>query len=410
LASLAAALPLIDKPAKWVRGLTFSYVMASILVVDDEQAIRLLLSEILSKDGHRVACAADGEIALAELQVASFDLVVSDLHMRNIDGIGVLKAAKEKQEYSEVLILTGGGTIASAVEAMRLGAFDYLTKPIDVEEFRLKVRQALKHHAMRLQIEAQGREIHAHQEMIARDLKLAAQVQQSLVPRPFIHPRLEVDVRHLPMIGVGGDFSDIYFNGNELLYLSLIDVTGHGISAALLVNRMSSEIRRLVRENPPPNVLLHQFNSFVVESFAGTGMFLTMFTCMIHLSSGHLTYSGSAHPAAILWRHGSRSFERLDSQNPIIGFDHMPLKQFKQGTVQVYPGDKLILYTDGIIEAESADDGQLGVRGLLGFLKPVIAKSAEEIGASLLEKITSWSKKPIRDDVYLLVAALKQGS
>lgn len=381
--------------------------MASILVVDDEQAIRVLLSEVLAKDGHRVTSAADGEGAVAELQVANFDLVVSDLHMRQVDGIEVLKAAKTQQEYTEVLILTGGGTIASAVEAMRLGAFDYLTKPVDLEEFRLKVRQALKHHAMRLQIEVQRKEIQAHQEMIARDLKLAAQVQQSLVPRPFLHPRLEVDVRHLPMIGVGGDFSDIYFNNNELLYLSLVDVTGHGISAALLVNRLSSEIHRLVREHPQPNVLLCYFNDFVVEAFAGTGMFLTMFTCLLDLSRGHLIYSGSAHPAAILWRQGTKSFERLDSQNPIIGFDHMPLKQFKQAAVQIYPGDKLILYTDGIIEAEGVNGGQLGIRGLLGLLKPVVTRPAEEIGASVLEKLKTWSKKPLRDDIYLLTAGVK---
>jgi len=381
--------------------------MASILVVDDEQAIRALLAEVLTKDGYRVTSASDGETAVAELQNANFDLVISDMHMRHVGGIEVLKTAKEKQEYTEVLILTGRGTIATAVEAMRLGAFDFLTKPIDLEEFRLKVRQALKHHAMRLQIDVQRKEIQAHQEMISRDLKLATQVQQSLVPRPFIHPRLEVDVRHLPMIGVGGDFSDIYFDGHDWLYLSLIDVTGHGIAAALLVNRMSSEIRRLVREHPQPNVLLHQFNSFVVDAFAGTGMFLTMFTCMIQLSSGHVTYSGSAHPAAILWRHDSKNFERLDSQNPIIGFDHMPLKQFKQGMVQVHPGDKLILYTDGITEAEGVSGGQLGIRGLLGFLKPVMSHSPEAIGTSLMEDLTKWSKKPIRDDIYLLTVGVK---
>jgi len=381
--------------------------MASILVVDDEQAIRTLLAEVLTKDGYRVTSASDGETAVAELQNANFDLVISDMHMRHVGGIEVLKAAKEKQEYTEVLILTGRGTIATAVEAMRLGAFDFLTKPVDLEEFRLKVRQALKHHAMRLQIDVQRKEIQAHQEMIARDLKIATQVQQSLVPRPFIHPRLEVDVRHLPMIGVGGDFSDIYFDGRDSLYLSLIDVTGHGIAAALLVNRMSSEIRRLVREHPQPNVLLHQFNSFVVDAFAGTGMFLTMFTCMIQLSSGHVTYSGSAHPAAILWRHDSKNFERLDSQNPIIGFDHMPLKQFKQAAVQVHPGDKLILYTDGITEAEGVTGGQLGIRGLLGFLKPVMSHSPEAIGTSLIEDLQNWSKKPIRDDIYLLTVGVQ---
>jgi serine phosphatase RsbU (regulator of sigma subunit) len=381
--------------------------MASILVVDDEQAIRVLLTEVLTKDGHRLTAAIDGEAARAELQAAHFDLVVSDLHMRRVDGIEVLKTAKEKNEHTEVLILTGRGTIASAVEAMRLGAFDYLTKPVDLEEFRLKVRQALKHHAMRLQIEVQRQEIQAHQEMIARDLKLAAQVQQSLVPRPFVHPRLEIDVRHLPMIGVGGDFSDIYFDGDDRLYLSLIDVTGHGIAAALLVNRMSNEIRRLVREHPQPNALLHQFNDFIVDSFAGTGMFLTMFTCLLQLSAGHLTYSGSAHPAAILWRHGSKNFERLDSQNPIIGFDRMPLAQFKQSTIQIHPGDKFILYTDGVTEAEGVNGKQLGIRGLLGLIKPVIAHSVAEIGRDLIKEITSWSKKPIRDDIYLLAAGVK---
>lgn len=381
--------------------------MAFILVVDDEQAIRFLLTEVLTKDGHNVAAAADGSIATEKLQAANYDLVITDLHMPDVDGIGVLRAAKKKQANTEVLILTGRGTVSSAVEAMRLGAFDYLTKPVDLEEFRVKVRQAIEHREMRQQIEAQRREIQAHQQMISRDLKLAAQVQQSLVPRPFIHPRVEVDVRHLPMIGVGGDFSDIYFDGNNHLYFSIVDVTGHGITAALLVNRMSSEIRRLVREHLDPPTLLHQFNDFIVESFEGTGMFLTMFTCMLHLSQGHLTYAGSAHPAAILWRHATKNFEKLESQNPIIGFDRAAPAQFKQSTVKIQSGDKLILYTDGVIEAESNEGEQLGMDGLVGFLKPVVTRSTAEIGASLIEDIKQWAKKPLRDDIYLLVAGIK---
>jgi sigma-B regulation protein RsbU (phosphoserine phosphatase) len=319
----------------------------------------------------------------------------------------VLRAAKKNQPNTEVLILTGRGTVSSAVEAMRLGAFEYLTKPIDLEELRLKVRQALEHREMRLQIETQRREIQAHQQMISRDLKLAAQVQQSLVPPAFIHPRIEVSVHHLPMIGVGGDFSDIYFDGDDRLYLSLIDVTGHGIAAALLVNRMSSEIRRLVRERLEPQTLLHQFNHFIVESFAGTGMFLTMFTCTLQMSQGHLTYAGSAHPVAVLWRHATQSFEKLESQNPIVGFDRMANGQFKHDITQVHPGDKLILYTDGIIEAEGTKGGQLGIDGMLGFLAPVITRPAVEISNSLVDDIKKWAKKPLRDDIYLLVVGVK---
>ncbi|MDZ7288321.1 MAG: SpoIIE family protein phosphatase [candidate division KSB1 bacterium] len=381
--------------------------MAAILVVDDEQAIRFLLSEVLAKDGHRVTAVADGDAALERLRVTNFDLVITDLHMHDVDGIAVLRAAIKKPVLTEVLILTGHGTVSSAVEAMRLGAFEYLTKPIDLEELRLKVRQALERREMRLQIEAQRREIQAHQQMIARDLKLAAQVQLSLVPRPFRHPRVEVDVHHLPMIGVGGDFSDVYFDGNDHLHLSLVDVTGHGITAALLVNRMSSEIRRLVREHLEPKALLHQFNDFIVESFAGTGMFLTMFTCMLQLSRGQLVYAGSAHPAAILWRRATKSFEKLESQNPIVGFERMANHQFKHDLVEVHPGDKLILYTDGITEAEGANGAQLGIGGLIDFLMPVIAHSTAEVCKGLVEDIKKWAKKPLRDDIYLLVAGLK---
>jgi sigma-B regulation protein RsbU (phosphoserine phosphatase) len=381
--------------------------MAAILVVDDEQAIRFLLAEVLAKDAHHVASVPDGDMALEKLHAADYDLVITDLHMHDVDGIAVLKAAKKKQAHTEVLILTGHGTVSSAVEAMRLGAFEYLTKPIDMEEFRLKVRQALERREMRLQIEAQRREIQAHQQMIARDLKLAAQVQQSLVPRPFSNSHVEVDVRYLPMIGVGGDFSDIYFDGKDHLYLTLVDVTGHGITAALLVNRMSSEIRRLVREHLDPGLLLHQFNEFILESFAGTGMFLTMFTCTLELSRGHLTYAGSAHPAAILWRQRTKIFEKLESQNPIIGFDHAAANQFKQDAATVYPGDKLVFYTDGIVEAENTAGSPLGISGMISSLEPVISRSVAEIGGSLIEGIKKWTSKPLRDDVYLLVAGVK---
>ena len=209
------------------------------------------------------------------------------------------------------------------------------------------------------------------------------------------------------MIGVGGDFSDIYFDGHDRLYFSIVDVTGHGITAALLVNRMSSEIRRLVREHLDPPALLHQFNDFVVESFDGTGMYLTMFTCKMQLSQGELAFAGSAHPAAILWRHAAKSFEKLESQNPIIGFDRTAPAQFEQSTVKIEPGDKLILYTYGVIEAESNQGEQLGINGLTGFLKPVATRSAAEVGASLIEGIKQWARKPLRDDIYLLVAGMK---
>ncbi len=381
--------------------------MSDILVVDDEQAIRHLLCEVLVKDGHRVENASDGDAALESLGAGDFDLVVSDLHMKDVDGISVLRASKSKNPYTEVLILTGKGTVASAVEAMRLGAYEYLTKPVDLQEFRLKVRQALERRAMRLQIEAQRRELQIHQDMIARDLKLAAQVQLSLVPRPFQHERMEIAVRYKPMIGVGGDFSDVYFDGDKHLYLTIVDVTGHGITAALLVNRMANEIRRLVREQLEPRIVLHHFNDFVLEAFAGTGMFLTMFICKLDLKKLALTYAGSAHPASILWSAKERQFFKLESQNPIIGFDEMALERYTQDHMQLTAGDRLIMYTDGIIEAENAQRKALGLNGMLGLMRAEVGSSMETAADSIISGLSQWTSGPLRDDVFLLVGGIK---
>jgi sigma-B regulation protein RsbU (phosphoserine phosphatase) len=380
--------------------------MSDILVVDDEQAIRHLLSEVLAKDGHRVETAEDGDAALEKIVPVDFDLIVSDLHMKEVDGISVLRAAKNRNPYTEVLILTGRGTVASAVEAMRLGAYEYLTKPIDLQEFRLKVKQVLEHRTMRLQLESQRREIQMHQAMIARDLKLAAQVQMSLVPRPLLNNHFDVAVRYKPMISVGGDFCDI-FTDSETATLTMVDVTGHGITAALLVNRMANEIRRLVRDRLEPCVVMHQFNDFICDSFAGTGMFLTMFICRFDWLRGTLTYAGSAHPAAVIWRQSKSIFDKLESQNPIIGFEPAAPERFSQSITKISAGDKMVIYTDGIVEAENGEGQAWGLQGMLEIFRTATYASANHIAETLIQELEKWRPGPLRDDVYLLVAGVK---
>lgn len=381
--------------------------MARILVVDDEHSIRFLLSELLQKDNHEVVMAAGGEQACAHIREKPFELVITDLQMADVNGIDVLRQAKVSDHLTEVLILTGYGSITSAVEAMQLGAFEYLTKPIDLAEFRLKVQQALERRALRQQIEQQREEIKSHQELIEKDLKLAEQIQASLVPNSIATEKFEIAVRYSPMIGVGGDFSDIYFNGGEEVYLTIVDVTGHGISAALLVNRVCMEIRRLVREQLEPSMILFHLNDFIIDSFMGTGMFLTMFSIVINLHTGSLRYAGSAHPAAVLWHKNANDFEMLESQNQIIGFEKAAQNRFAQNKTIMQPGDKLILYTDGIIEAENRSKKPLGIQGLVNLFNPVIYLGANEIADNVMKGLKNYSPATQRDDVYLIVLGLR---
>ena len=380
--------------------------MARILIVDDEQSILLLLNELLTKDGHQVEKASSGRAAIEKVSQSFYDLVVTDLHMRKFTGIDVLRAVKKKNDLTEVLILTGYGSIASAVEAMQLGAFEYLTKPIDLQEFRVKVNQALERLELRKQIEEQRKKLKEHQEMIQRDLKLAEQVQRSLVPESIKKDRFEIAIRYSPMIGVGGDFSDIYYNDDNEVYLTIVDVTGHGITAALLVNRICMEIRRLVREQLEPAAILYHLNDFIIDSFKGTGMFLTMFSSVVNLKTGAFRYSGSAHPAPLLWRNNSNAIEMLESQNPIIGFEKTSQNRFKQDATLLRPGDKLILYTDGIVEVENRHKQPLGITGLKNLFQPVIYLGAQEIADMMVKGVKKYAHGAQRDDIYLIVFAL----
>jgi DNA-binding NtrC family response regulator len=124
-----------------------------VLVVDDERNNREALAKILGKAGNEVVAAASGEEALAALQDVGFDLVVTDLRMIGTGGIEVLKTAKQHASEPEVILLTAYGTVESAVEAMKLGAYDYVTKPVDPERLVHLVAKALEHKALKHEVQ-----------------------------------------------------------------------------------------------------------------------------------------------------------------------------------------------------------------------------------------------------------------
>jgi two-component system response regulator FlrC len=119
--------------------------MARILVADDEDGIRLYLAQSLELDGHTVAQAEDGEAALRLVAEQAFDLLITDLRMPNVDGMTLVRSARAQQPEMEVVVLTAHGAVETAVEAMKLGAFDYLQKPIaSPAQIRLIAARALE--------------------------------------------------------------------------------------------------------------------------------------------------------------------------------------------------------------------------------------------------------------------------
>ncbi len=126
--------------------------MAQVLIIDDHDSMREGLELLLRRRGHKTLAAEGGERGLALLEDTSADLVITDLKMARMDGIQVLRRVRERFPDTEVLVITAYGTIEKAVEAMKLGAADFITKPFSSEEFGVKIDRLLLERAERLRL------------------------------------------------------------------------------------------------------------------------------------------------------------------------------------------------------------------------------------------------------------------
>ena len=119
-------------------------ITGKILLVDDDKSIRVTISEALESAGHTVVTAVDGEHGLEKFSEDTFDLVLLDMKMPGTDGMEVLKRIKTIEPTQPVIMITGFGTVETAVEAMKLGAVDYIQKPFTPEEIRAIVKRGLE--------------------------------------------------------------------------------------------------------------------------------------------------------------------------------------------------------------------------------------------------------------------------
>ncbi|MEZ5429497.1 MAG: sigma-54 dependent transcriptional regulator [Pyrinomonadaceae bacterium] len=125
--------------------------MPKLLVVDDENNLRLVVQKELSRQGHEVETASDGEEAWEKLEEQDFDVLLCDINMPRLDGMALLRRLREKsQNPPEVIMLTGQATVESAIEAMKLGAYDYLTKPYRITELAALVTQAAEKQKLKI--------------------------------------------------------------------------------------------------------------------------------------------------------------------------------------------------------------------------------------------------------------------
>ncbi len=365
---------------------------ASILVVDDNPDNREVLMRRLDREGHHATPAAGGHEALSMLERDTYDLVLLDLLMPDLNGFQVLSRMKRDARFRDipVIMISALSESDSIIRCIEVGAEDYLTKPFDPILLRARIGSSLEKKRLREQ----------EQQMMRRELEMAAIIQRSLFP-PSPPPDSPIDGVNRPYRHVSGDFFDFFSRPDGLVPFALGDVSGKGVDAALLMARIASLFRYLGKTRDDPAEMLEILNREFHET-SSYGRFVTAVVGLYDPKTGRVRFANAGHvpPVWVQSDHGHRTFE---APSPPLGI--LPDMMYATEEVSL-DGGSFYVFTDGLIECRK-DDGtsdELGLEGLVELLQGVAGSPPGGQLRTLVDRLDQigWI---CRDDLTVLVIA-----
>ncbi|CAA9392186.1 MAG: Serine phosphatase RsbU, regulator of sigma subunit [uncultured Chloroflexia bacterium] len=370
-----------------------------VLVVDDDPDINRLLRLRLSSRGYVVAAAASGEEALLHLRGEPVDLLFLDVSMPGISGIDVLEEIRKRELDVAVVMTTAFGSEQVAIEALRTGADDYLRKPFNSSEFQAVLQRTVMRLDLSRQNAALQQELDEKRLQLEVELSRAARVQAELLPTevPCL-PGFELAAHCIPAHEVGGDFYDWRMTSPDTFTLSLCDVMGKGMPAALMMATVRATMRAVIRQNLPATALQYVIMA-LGDDLVRAEQFVTCFLARLDVRTRQLTFVDAGHGHVFL-RRADGSIEALSPRGLPLGV--FLDETYEDGTLSFAPGDALILYSDGLVDA----------RPDLNLEPPTIAQyldgatSAEEMAHRLIA--LAAVAQPYPDDLTVVVLRCQQ--
>ena len=378
-----------------------------VLVVDDEAPIRDILSFYLKRAGYQVLMAEHGRQALEEMGRLMPDLILSDLRMPEMAGDELCQAVKGDPKTRDIffVLVSAMDGLASKIGGLNLGADDMISKPFHAQEVMAKVESAFRLISMRKEIKRQNLELTRFQDRMTAELALAARLQMGLLPAiPGLAAGLSYTHRYLPAEGIGGDIYTIVPLPDHSVAFMIADVSGHGVTAALISAMVKTFFESQLRFGGGPLAWAQGMNRDLARSTLAE-QFATAFLARLDPVQGTIRYVSAGHPAPLLIHQGvaggRKHLSILGGKGFILGIDEaLP---FGEQVCGFETGDRLVFFTDGLVEVEREDRQLLGEEGLLEICAELPAD--RELAADLIiEKTIAFNHPaPFADDVTLVV-------
>ncbi len=373
-----------------------------ILVVDDETDLEPLMLQRMRRHiraGEYSFVFAHNGIEALELlnQDDDIDMVISDINMPQMDGLTLLEQIPKVDPNIRSVIISAYGDMKNIRTAMNRGAFDFVTKPLDFDDLRITIERTVSHLVeWRDALSSRDKLV-----MLQNELDVARKMQQSILPTLF--PRGS-DYRSFasmePARDVGGDFYDMLRLEGGRIGLSIADVSGKGVPAALFMMSSRTLLKGAAIGNLHPGAVLQEVNNLLVEDNE-TMMFVTLLYAVYDPASGQLTYANGGHNAPLI-RHADGSSTML----PLTGGTALGVVgglDYRQETIRLLPGDILVLYTDGVTEAMNVAGEEFGVERLREVLAATPSDDPQEVNKAVFDGVQAFAGgAPQFDDITCL--------
>jgi serine phosphatase RsbU (regulator of sigma subunit) len=393
---------------------------ARILIVDDQAANVILLNGMLRIAGYTSVESTTDPAEVCELHRKNrYALILLDLQMPLMDGFQVMEGLKEIEEdgYLPVLVITAQP--AHKLRALEAGAKDFLGKPFDMAELRARVHNILEVRLLHLEtkkysqaLEETVRQLEASREVIRlknleeqkrseQELTLAQETQESLLPRCL--PQFEnfsIHAFNSPTRYVGGDFYDFLPLRSGEWAGVVADVSGKGMSAALLSSMALGALNMELRSNTDPREVLKRLNRLLCEKSLPY-QFVTLFLFVLS-PHGMGQFISAGHNPAYLFRAATGKIERLISDAHFLGM--FELASYEPRALRLDKGDILVVNSDGLTDAQDPREEMFGEERLLRIIRQEAPSGGHAIERKFLTAIEEFTQSmPQTDDITFVI-------
>jgi sigma-B regulation protein RsbU (phosphoserine phosphatase) len=252
------------------------------------------------------------------------------------------------------------------------------------------------------ELRAANAQLEERQKEIEQELSLAARVQQSLTPTGLLWGHVAVEAFYLPVRTIGGDFGLVRPAGDGHLNLLVCDVSGHGISSALVANRIYSELMMHLGRGDALDKVLGGLNRFVLQNLGTSGFYVTLAAARLTDAGHRMTFAGAGHPPGMVVRPGGET-RLLESQSMVLGLLSEAISPNATIEVELQSHDRVVLYTDGFTEVFDERGEMLEVGGLQAIVEAAARKPLPEMKQEILDRVAAWRHGPPADDMSLVL-------